>query len=101
MTMTRQEKKARRDAVTFERQGVPDSFVGPMHRPRTFDPYQQFLWDFADHWMTAAEWLSWQRRTGRPYKVFGRMGRWTPQVRPQISRLSRLHWNMKNTRLPA
>lgn len=99
--MTRREKKERRDAVAFSRRGVPDYFVGPMHRPRTMDPYDEFLWDFAENWMTAREWLSWLRRSGQPYKVFGRMGRWAPRARPQISRLSALHWSRKNSRLPA
>jgi hypothetical protein len=95
--MIRRERKwQRRQTAEAKR---PAYYLAPYRsESRAIDRAAWWAWRQADHWITAAEWLAWLRRSGprTSYVVYGRLtrGKWVPMPRPCIS----AHWNPSSTR---
>lgn len=76
----------------------PTYYHAPLWRPQT-DGWSAIAWDMDDNWMTAAEWLAWQRHKGGPRVWDGT--RWRYPLRPHVMMQSAfLQSTQKARRLP-
>lgn len=79
----------------------PDYYRWPLRRPSDFHSAGlMVVWDQAETWTTASEWLAWLRRrypNRRAYLCWGPLDRWAPVPRPIIV-AGCLPWSTKRVR---